>query len=387
MKRMMGFNSGYDMKRILYSAFIITGLIFMNIGPVVAEYSPYDSIGVKSIDNEIYIIHRVEAGETLYALSRRYHVDVNNILKANQDLDESIKIGQEIKIPVLNENRNPSGDERIVHVVKSGETLYGLSRKYNVPVGNIKKWNSLTSNTISIGEKLVIRVDQAMASSIEKEKEKRENNGKIIHLVNPGETLYSISRKYNSTVDDIKEWNHLENNTLFVGQELIVGYSEDGSQNTVMANNLNVEKPNEGDVKVKKQDIEERDSIDQDNPVNDDIEEKTNKINSDNRKDNAINNSENNRVDNKKITEKGMARVIDGSESTKKYLALHRTAPIGTIMQVRNEMNDLTVFVRVIGKLPDTGENQNILLKISKTAYDRLGVSDEQFPVEITYHP
>jgi hypothetical protein len=50
-------------------------------------------------------------------------------------------------------------------------------------------------------------------------------------------------------------------------------------------------------------------------------------------------------------------------------------------------MNDLSVFVRVIGKLPETGENSTILLKISRTAYDRLGAYDSQFPVEITYHP
>jgi len=66
---------------------------------------------------------------------------------------------------------------------------------------------------------------------------------------------------------------------------------------------------------------------------------------------------------------------------------MHRTAPIGTIMQVKNEMNNLTVFVRVIGKLPDTGENTNVTIRISKTAYDRLGAIDKRFPVEISYIP
>jgi len=89
----------------------------------------------------------------------------------------------------------------------------------------------------------------------------------------------------------------------------------------------------------------------------------------------------------RKVTEKGIAQVIDGSESTNKYLALHRKAAIGTIMQIKNEMNDLTVFVRVIGKIPATDDNKNILIKVTKVAYDRLGAIDEQFPVEITYHP
>ena len=56
-------------------------------------------------------------------------------------------------------------------------------------------------------------------------------------------------------------------------------------------------------------------------------------------------------------------------------------------MQIKNEMNDLSVFVRVIGKIPDTDDNRNVLIKFSKVAYDRLGAINEQFPVEITYHP
>ena len=89
----------------------------------------------------------------------------------------------------------------------------------------------------------------------------------------------------------------------------------------------------------------------------------------------------------KKVSEKGIAQVIEGSEETNKYLALHRDAAIGTIMQIKNEMNDLSVFVRVIGKIPETDENRNILIKVSKVAYDRLGAINDQFPVEITYHP
>lgn len=57
--------------------------------------------------------------------------------------------------------------------------------------------------------------------------------------------------------------------------------------------------------------------------------------------------------------------MIDSGNSDM-FLALHRTAPVGTIMQVRNQMNDLSVFVKVIGKLPDTGANDKVVVKISK---------------------
>jgi rare lipoprotein A (peptidoglycan hydrolase) len=69
------------------------------------------------------------------------------------------------------------------------------------------------------------------------------------------------------------------------------------------------------------------------------------------------------------------------------FLALHRTAPVGTIMQVRNQMNDLSVFVKVIGKLPDTGANDKVIVKLSKKAYERLAALDKRFRVELSYMP
>jgi hypothetical protein len=209
-----------------------------------------------------------------------------------------------------------------------------------------------------VGEKLTIYVDASQAAEINEQKNIRENNGKKIHIVNSGETIYSIANNYDITTYDIKTWNRLEDNNIYVGQELVIGFTDNQREEVVLTNELNVEETEKEEIQVKEKEIEGTEMVN--------VED---------------------RSDYKKVSEKGIARVIEGSEETKKYLALHRTAPIGTIMQVKNEMNDLSVFVRVIGKLPETGDNTNILLKISKTAYDRLGAYDSQFPVEITYHP
>ena len=88
-----------------------------------------------------------------------------------------------------------------------------------------------------------------------------------------------------------------------------------------------------------------------------------------------------------KVVQKGFAEVIENTSDTKKYLAMHRDAPIGTIMQVRNEMNNQSVFVRIVNTIPPTGDNSKVILKISKKAYDRLGAVDSRFPVEISYIP
>ena len=87
-----------------------------------------------------------------------------------------------------------------------------------------------------------------------------------------------------------------------------------------------------------------------------------------------------------RVVETGLGASIDQSV-TDKYLALHKTAPVGTIMQVKNAMNGLSVYVRVIGKLPETGENNNILVRLSPRAVQKLGTADSRFRVETNYIP
>jgi hypothetical protein len=86
------------------------------------------------------------------------------------------------------------------------------------------------------------------------------------------------------------------------------------------------------------------------------------------------------------ITQTGLAELIEGTEGNRKYLALHRTAPVGTILKIKNEMNNREVFVRVMGKLPETPMTDKVLIKVSKSAYDRLGAIDQRFRVEVTYY-
>ena len=87
-----------------------------------------------------------------------------------------------------------------------------------------------------------------------------------------------------------------------------------------------------------------------------------------------------------RVVENGLGAPIENNV-TDKYLALHKTAPVGTIMQVKNSMNGQSVYVRVIGKLPNTGENNNILVRLSPRAVQKLGTADSRFRVETNYIP
>ena len=338
-----------------------------------------DSIGIRTVNQSAFIVHKVEKGETLYALARRYQVEVQSIFDANPKAINGINVGQEILIPTKetvqatvggdqvqqnsqtnNEVTQAGGQgDKVVHKVISGESLYLIGQKYGVSVNDIKKWNNLRSNNISVGQQLNIYPGPEVAAELNRPKEVMETQGKKIHIVGAGETLFAIAGQYNISVSELKEWNRLESNSLSVGQELVIGYlDKDDKEQVVIVQDIETQKETEDAVVVQTKEVGESEM------------QKTVNTGS-----------------YKKVSEKGIAQVIEGSETTNKYLALHRNAAIGTIMQIKNEMNDLSVFVRVIGKIPETDENSNILIKVSKVAYDRLGAINEQFPVEITYHP
>lgn len=97
------------------------------------------------------------------------------------------------------------------HIVEPGETLYAISGKYFVSINDIKQYNNLKSNHISVGQKLVLTGVQKVGKVTY-----------ITHIVKKGDTLYSLSKKYNVTVEKIKTLNNLLNNELSLGQELII---------------------------------------------------------------------------------------------------------------------------------------------------------------------
>ena len=77
--------------------------------------------------------------------------------------------------------------------------------------------------------------------------------------------------------------------------------------------------------------------------------------------------------------------MIEGPQSTSKFLALHRTAKPGSILLIRNELNNQMVFVRVIGKLPSTGANEKLVVKISRAAWENINAVNRKLRVKVSY--
>ena len=173
------------------------------------------------IDGKEYFLHVVKAGEGFYSIARQYNVTQQEILGANPNIGEGLKKDQVIRIPVIEgRNDNPEVIERtgnfILHTVEKGQTAWYISRKYDVEVEDIYRYNRGAEEQLIVGS--IIRVPvkdethQDAGTSVE------ENF--IYHEVKPGNTLYSIARSFNVTVDEI-----LNNNPALRSGNLLPGTS------------------------------------------------------------------------------------------------------------------------------------------------------------------
>jgi LysM repeat protein len=216
----------------------------------------------------------VDKGQGLFAISKRYNTTVELIKNANDPI-EGLKLNQEILIPITQKEKQ---SETIIHIVKKGETLYRISKTYNVSVEDIKKWNKLSDNAIKDGDEI-----------------------KIIKIINAEQIVKNTSEAVKST-ETVKE-----------------------ETQKVVPN------PNE-------------------------------------------------------IIEEGIATYIeDPTISSRKALAIHKKAPIGTVIQVTNLMNGTSVFVKVVGNLDEDDSQSNEIIKLSKYTAKKLKIRDQLTRVRLNY--
>lgn len=144
----------------------------------------------------------VKKGDTLYSIARKYNTSVDNLKSINNITTDSLAIGQIIKLP------STSSTASDTYIVKKGDSLYSIARTYNTSVDKLKEINNLTSNALAIGQ--VLKLPSSNAS---------EN---VVYTVKKGDSLYSIAREYGTTVDAIKKLNNITSNTLSIGQKLLL---------------------------------------------------------------------------------------------------------------------------------------------------------------------
>lgn len=139
------------MKKIAILGFCLAFGFQVNAKELVSR----DSVGIEKVGEKTFIVHQVDEKETLFGLSRRYQVAVNDIMQTNPQLSEGIKIGQRIRIPYVSKTSVPAGTT--IHKVGPGETMFSISKKYGVTVSDILAWNNLLGADISVGQALFLQ--------------------------------------------------------------------------------------------------------------------------------------------------------------------------------------------------------------------------------------
>ena len=167
-------------------------------------------------------VHKVMKGETLYSLAKAYDVSTAAIVHYNPLVAGGLKAGQVLKIPAVGVTQPKMSQHKInrlfdEHEVKQGETVYSISRMYAVPVATLLEDNaSLDPTHLAIGQKVLIRKadkgDGNERQTMEQLNEYTEalnsvSNDYKYHLVTHGETLYSLSKLYGVTQEELIEWN------------------------------------------------------------------------------------------------------------------------------------------------------------------------------------
>ncbi len=335
---------------VLFLVYILS----VNLAAADMVYS--DSVRLEYKNGQAFIIHEVEEGETLYAISKRYGSSMNSIAQATPEVKTGLHNGMMLRIP-YNPNSKPIVTAQTEHVVAQGETLYSISQIYKISVIEIMEWNDLLSSTLAVGQVLVIKGNAA------KPPPDYVLDGMRIHVVQAGEGLYAVARIYEVSVDELVEWNDLESTSLAVGQELVVGME---GKKAVPATAEVVDTPTE------EEDDKPEPVVAVVAPVAVVAETRSTEDLPDRKP--LLRRSEN-----------GLAAGIDGEGDQKSFLALHRSIPSGSLVAVRNEMNNQVVFVRIVGKLPETGLNDKVIIRLSSAAVEQLKALDPKFRVELTY--
>jgi len=307
----------------LKSTFIII-FSFFSITSIANSFR--DSIGVENLAGKKVILYRIDPKDNYYSISRKYGISPKIVMDFNKNIP--LQIGTIIRVPTSMDFETPS-------------------------------------------------VSTPINKNITKEK---------LHTVIKKETLYSISALYGMNMEELKKLNNLKSNALSVGQTLKV------FQNNVTAESIKVKENKNTIVK----DTPKSEGKTDDNEVNT-VEIKTTKDTpkieqiikdkpSDSTTETVNKEIHANKYGITEMHEKGTAVWIDDKslDATKSF-ALHRTAPVGTVIKISNPMSGRSVFAKVVGRYTENETTKDVIIVITRAAAEAIGVIDKRFYVNIGY--
>ncbi len=179
---------------------------------VVKEIANYK--GYNYVEPRVQEEYIVQKGDTLWNISKRLDTSVDELKKLNNLNSNLLYVGQKLKVP----SYMTAEDTNINYIVKPGDNLYNIAKSYDTTVNDLKTYNNLTSDSLSVGQ--IIKIPES-TSIITPSEDEVINEGSV-YVVQKGDTLYSIAKKFNTTVDNLKNINSIIGDVLSIGMNLLI---------------------------------------------------------------------------------------------------------------------------------------------------------------------
>ncbi|MEO6977772.1 MAG: LysM peptidoglycan-binding domain-containing protein [Mucilaginibacter sp.] len=362
--------------KILFLALSLLSFSRLFAKPVV------DSIGVKNNDGKKMIQFKVKAGDTYYSIGHRYNIKPEALMKYNGAKKATLSLGKIVNVPTdmpFKKGKKEIAEKkpaketkkekkaRLAREAEEEERLAAKKRKHREQATEQESAPAAATQPVQqpVQQQAVQPppVQQSVRQPVQK-----DTTPPTQYKVSAGETLYSIAKRFGTTVDQVTKTNSLTSASLQPGQILLISNTAAPQQQTVQPQS---QQPQQAVVNtVTQQATAIRDST----------------LPSTILKDSADRHSNANKFGIYEKNEKGAATWIDDpSLDPNKKLVLHRTAPIGTVIKITNPMTNRTTFAKVVGRFTDNESTKDVILVMTKNVADSLGALDKRFHVNISY--
>ena len=261
--------------------------------------------------------------------------------------------------------KKESSKTYIVYKMGNKQPVLSVLKRYNLSLAEFKLANPETDIPVRSGEIVFIPLhymDEStavliqtpkpaaipvVATGTEKKADEKKADDEGIHIVTAKQSLLSVANLHKVTMAEIRKWNNLTSDLLKEGQRLWVSTPKTTviDKTTLLPSKNPTEEIKSTEIVAPKEGT---------NPEG-----------------------------LKKTIETGIAELIDVPDNSGKYLALHKSAPIGTLVLVKNLANNQSIWVKVIGRLPNA--DSKLIIKLSPKAFERLNAVDKRIRAEISY--